>query len=167
MSNENVCPTVPPLYTWDTGTKGDVRDNGWDKPGTKSLKALAQAFLSVPPERDKAGQRVGQTQKSCPTGEAVVGQKKTADFPPKEEKLSLEKYDTPTPEQVAYARRLMVDCPMNKWKVHVWYCARCRGANQCTAWRHLRGEVEFFRQSGKPYSLHLAETLNTETEVAQ
>ena len=85
-------------------------------------------------------------------------------------RLSLDATHTSTtPEQVAYAKRLMVDCPESPkgWWVHVWYCARCKTANQCTAWRHLRGEVELMRESGKPYSLHLAESLNAEGEVVQ
>ena len=158
MSSENVCPTVPPLYTWDSGTKDNMRDNSWDKPGTKSLKALAQAFLSVPSERDKVGQGAGQPQKSCPTDEAVVGQKTAQNSPSEEEVLSLEKYDTPTPEQITHANCMLVMCPVQGRNLHCWHCSRCGDTQTCKVWQTRRADVEFFRKSGPPFSLYLVET---------
>jgi hypothetical protein len=64
----------------------------------------------------------------------------------------------PTPEQIAHARRMLVDCPETKGKLHCWHCSRCDRARRCTAWRIRRNDVEFFRQSEKPYSLFLVES---------
>jgi hypothetical protein len=66
--------------------------------------------------------------------------------------------DEPTPEQIAHARRMLVACPSTGGKLHCWYCSRCEKAGSCMAWRHRRGDVEFFRQSEEPYSLFLVES---------
>ena len=91
MSSKQSCPTVPPLYTWDSGTRGCERDSKWDKPGTGSLKSLALAVLSVPPERDKRDNVRDKGEKLVPRAQEALGQKS-----PQKEKVSLEKYDTST-----------------------------------------------------------------------
>lgn len=65
----------------------------------------------------------------------------------------------PTPEQLTHARRMLVVCPdmPRGCTVHCWYCSRCQKARTCTAWRHLRSHVEFFRQSTIPYSALVTE----------
>ena len=169
MSNENACPTVPPPYTRDSGTRDAVRDNSRDKPGTKSLKALALATLSVPLERGKAGQGAGQASKSCPTHERAVGQKKEVVFSPKEEKLSLEKYEPSSPsleeelsctsEQLAEMHRLLVRCPVRQCRLHCWNCGvRCPRGTRCTAWHGLRQDVEYFQGVAEPESFRLWES---------
>ena len=97
-----VCPAVPPLYTWDSGTKNNSGTTNGTTGGTSSLKALALAVLDVPLERDKVGQVVGQSKNLVPRVKDVVGQK----FPQKE-KLSLEKYDPRS---------------MNRWEAHWRAC---------------------------------------------
>jgi hypothetical protein len=67
--------------------------------------------------------------------------------------------DEPTPAQLGHARRMLVDCPATGGKRHCWHCSRCQTARSCLAWRGRRFDVEFFRQSGKPYSLFLVEAL--------
>lgn len=68
------CPRGIGVGQWDTvgatphstavsGTAGGT------VAGQRSLKALAQAILSVPPKRDNVGQPVGQGQNDCPTPE--------------------------------------------------------------------------------------------------
>lgn len=156
MSSEIACPTVPPLYTWDSGTKENAGTNLGTRAGQASLKALAQAILTVPLERDKMGQEVGQGQNSVPRAKEPVGQKIAHSSPLGEEILSLEKYD-PTPAQLAYARRMLVDCSTTGGKLHCWHCSRCSKAQVCTAWHSRRADVEFFRQSEEPYSLYLVE----------
>lgn len=95
MSSNRACPTVPPLYTWDSGTKSNSGTGLGTRAGQASLKALALAVLAVPPERDKAGQEAGQSEKSCPTEFGPVGQESPPVPPLKEEEnLSLEKYDS-------------------------------------------------------------------------
>ncbi|MDR1241796.1 MAG: hypothetical protein LBM00_03270 [Deltaproteobacteria bacterium] len=70
--------------------------------------------------------------------------------------------DDPTPEQIAHARRMLVDCPTAEGKLHCWHCSRCDRARRCTAWRIRRNDVEFFRQSEAPYSLFLVESDTSE-----
>ena len=70
-------------------------------------------------------------------------------------KRSLSLSGEPTPEQIAHARRMLVDCPSSGGKLHCWNCSRCDAARTCTAWRSRRADVEFFRKSGEPYSLSL------------
>ena len=68
---------------------------------------------------------------------------------------------------VKHARRMMVECPATpgmKW--HCWYCSRCKDAPSCTAWRHLRAYVEFYRHSEQPFSLILEE-MQRQHEVLQ
>lgn len=67
--------------------------------------------------------------------------------------------DTPTPEQLAHARRLVVDCPIQGRGLHCWHCSRCGDTRTCSAWRGLRSEVERLKHSGKPYSLTLVEEM--------
>jgi hypothetical protein len=157
MNNKNVCPTVPPLYTWDSGTSDIERDDSWDKRGTKSLKALALAVLAVPLDRDKVGQDVGQALKSCPKQEAPVGQ--NSEELPKVHEVAFHLEEEQHAAALAHARRLLVDCPVVGGKRHCWHCSRCPGAATCQAWHERRLDVEFFRQSEKPYSLHLVEAL--------
>ena len=64
----------------------------------------------------------------------------------------------PTPEQIAYARTLLVACPSTGGKRHCWHCSRCENAKTCTAWHRLAVKVEFFKGSYEPYSLYVAET---------
>jgi hypothetical protein len=64
---------------------------------------------------------------------------------------------SPTPEQLAHARRMLVDCPSTGGKRHCWYCSGCEKARTCAAWRTRRRDVEFYRHSGKPSSLALVE----------
>jgi hypothetical protein len=52
---------------------------------------------------------------------------------------------------------MLVDCPATGGKLHCWNCSRCPATETCQAWRGHRADVEFFRQSEKPYSLHLVE----------
>ncbi len=157
MSSENACPTVPPLYTWDSGTKEKRGTVSGTRAGQVSLKALARAFWLVPPERDKTGQEAGQSKNLVSRPGNPVGQKTAHNSPQCEEKLSLEKYD-PTPEQIAHARRMLVDCPATRGKRHCWHCSRCGDARKCSAWRARAAYVESFRQSEKPYSLFLVES---------
>jgi len=88
MRNENVCPAVPPLYTWDSGTSSIERDSYRDKSGTASLKSLALAILSVPLERDKRDKERDKGKNLVPLGQGGAGQKI-----PLKKCLSLEKYD--------------------------------------------------------------------------
>ncbi len=69
---------------------------------------------------------------------------------------------TPDPVTLAHAHTLLVSCPSTGLKLHCWHCSRCGEARSCTAWRTHRPDVEFFKQSEKPYSLYLVE----ETESA-
>ena len=94
MNCNSECPTVPPLYTWDSGTVPNKRDSHWDSRGTVSLKSLALAILSVPLERGKVGQSAGQSKNIVPQAGGRLGQKTAGAFPHGEEKLSLEKYDS-------------------------------------------------------------------------
>jgi len=97
------CPTVPPIYTWDSGTAKESGTARGTTRGTQSLKALAQAILTVPTDRDRAGQKSGQGEKAVPQVDKPVGQ----EFFQKE-KVSLEKYSTaakPLP------RWCQADCP--------------------------------------------------------
>lgn len=82
------CPTVPPIYTWDSGTAKESGTARGTTRGTQSLKALAQAILTVPPDRDRVGQKAGQGGKAVPQVNKPAGQ----NFFQKE-KVSLEKYD--------------------------------------------------------------------------
>ena len=66
------------------------------------------------------------------------------------------------PEQIAYAENLIVDCPTQNRKLHCWRCADCETAHTCTAWRSKKSDVEFFRMSEKPYSLHIATSMGME-----
>ena len=70
--------------------------------------------------------------------------------------------DEPDPAALAHARRLLVTCPVQGRILHCWYCSRCSEAGKCSAWRSRRSDVEFFRQSGKPYSLYLVEEMEAE-----
>jgi len=54
---------------------------------------------------------------------------------------------------------MLVHCPVQRREVHCWYCANCAKADKCKAWRHRRRDVEFFKGSEKPYSLHLVEEM--------
>ena len=92
MNSEQACPTVPPLYTWDSGTRNFRGTNGGTSVGQGSLKALAQAVLRCPTSLGQAGQDVGQAIKSCPTGQEAPGTKNESHFSPEERKLSLEKW---------------------------------------------------------------------------
>ena len=172
MNSKSVCPTVPPLYTWDSGTRDVERDNSWDKSGTRSLKSLAQAVLAVPAHRDNVGQGAGQSEKSCPTATSPPGTR----FVPSD--LTIKGTETtghpaptaytPTSEQITHAERMLVDCPSTPGvKVHCWYCSRCDRVSQCRAWRHLSADVKWFKLSGPPYSLYVAETIQAEAEVLQ
>lgn len=65
--------------------------------------------------------------------------------------------DAPTPEQIAHARYMLVNCPVTRGKRHCWHCSRCDDARTCAAWNSRRSDVAFFRQSEEPYSLFLVE----------
>lgn len=95
MSGNRACPTVPPLYRWDSGTKSNSGTSLGTNAGQVSLKALALAVLAVPSRRDKVGQEAGQSEKSCPTGEWAGGTR-FGPVPPlkEEEKLSPERCDS-------------------------------------------------------------------------
>ena len=157
MDSKKACPTVPPLYTWDSGTKGKGGTPLGTTDGTNSLKALALAVLAVPPERDKVGQEVGQGKNLVPEATKVVGQK-TGAFSFGEENLSLEKY-APTPAMITHARAMLVTCPARGGRIHCWHCASCSRMRRCLAWSGVRGVVEGYRRLGlpKPYSAYLAE----------
>lgn len=123
MNSNSECPTVPPLYTWDSGTVRNKRDSRWDSPGTASLKALALAVLSVPLERDKVGQSVGQRKNTVPRAGEGLGQKTAGVFPHGEEKLSLEKYDSAS---IPASPRRCLECSM--WRSTpggCWWVGRC------------------------------------------
>jgi hypothetical protein len=66
---------------------------------------------------------------------------------------------------LAHARRMLVDCPATGGKRHCWHCSRCPDTSSCMAWRVRRSDVEFFRQSEKPYSLSLVEVEVEEQEA--
>jgi hypothetical protein len=74
-------------------------------------------------------------------------------------KRSLPPSNDPTPDQLAHARRMLVDCPDTGGKRHCWHCSRCPASSSCMAWRVRRSDVIFFRQSEKPFSLFLVESL--------
>ena len=145
MSSKYPCPTVPPLYTWDSGTKDLSGTDCGTTAGQGSIKALAQAFLAVPLKRDKVGQEAGQGEKSCPTKDTALGQT----------------FSPPDPAALAHARRMLVSCPVQGRSLHCWYCSRCSEAGKCPAWRSRRADVEFFRKSEKPYSLYLVEEMES------
>jgi hypothetical protein len=68
------CPAVPPLYSWDSGTRAVSRNSQRGKLGTISLNLLKLAVLSVPFERDNAEQEAGHRENSVPGGKKAVGQ---------------------------------------------------------------------------------------------
>ena len=70
-----------------------------------------------------------------------------------------------TPEQVSYARGLLVSCPMLQKRRHSWYCSRCDKTTSCSAWWTLRFEVNFFRASSEPFSLFVVENLIEPTSI--
>ena len=75
-------------------------------------------------------------------------------------------FQDPTPEQIAHANRMLVDCPNTpgvKW--HCWYCSRCSKSSECSAWHHLRSDVKFFKLSGPPYSLAVVEQQKTKPKA--
>jgi hypothetical protein len=183
-----LCPAVPCIRGWDSGTVDTERDNPWDKPGTVSLKDLARAALAVPDEWDKTGQGGtaigtkipaeleaatpselkpfpcpdhGQGCLSCPDANlgrldfcgkhGRQGEKAGAAEPPAA---------PPDPSALAHAKRMLIYCPALGEKLHCWRCSRCYGAESggCKAWHSRRSDVEFFRRSGPPYSLFLAES---------
>lgn len=144
MKSKSACPTVPPLYTRDSGTNHKDRDNARDKPGTTSLKALALAALAVPHERDTAGQEAGQAPKSCPMHSQALGTKNS---------LNSSIADKPTPAQLAYRESILVACPEHKRKLHCWFCAHCHKKDRCREWLHLAHDVEQFEKGWRPESL--------------
>ena len=64
---------------------------------------------------------------------------------------------SPSPVQLAHARRLTLYCPIQKKRLHCWYCSRCGDADTCGAWRSLSRWVRTFKNAGPPCSLHLVE----------
>lgn len=66
--------------------------------------------------------------------------------------------DEPSAAELDHARHQLVACPVQKRRLHCWYCSRCSEAVRCTAWRPRRQDVEFYRQSEKPSSLYLVES---------
>lgn len=79
------------------------------------------------------------------------------DSDPPESVRHLPPSDDPSPEQLAHARRMLVDCPSTGGKLHCWYCSRCGDARTCSAWRSHRRDVEFYKNSEEPLSLRLVE----------
>ena len=65
--------------------------------------------------------------------------------------------EIPTPEEIAYAQKMLVDCFITGGKIHCWYCAACPDSETCRAWHPRRADVELFRKSDKPASLLLME----------
>ena len=168
MTPKNEGVSVYRVYRGDTAIHLQNTDTHSDTAtDTPTLKALAFSYLSKENAIHTAIQNPIHTAKKCITPKWSSDTLLEGENMPPHEVKNTPEDDHPTPEQVNHARRLIVDCPMNEWKVHIWYCARCQRANQCGAWRHLREEVELMRESGKPYSLHLAETLKEAVEVAQ
>ena len=153
------CPTL--LGGGTVGQEYGDPKSGTDlgtEAGQGSIKALAQAFLAVPLDRDKVGQGVGQAEKSCPTPTGTVGQEIVP-------VTIAAAGGEPTPEQIAHARRMLVNCPFTGGKLHCWHCSRCDDAGTCRAWRIRRRDVELFRNCEAPYSLFLVES--GATEVSQ
>ncbi|MDL2279237.1 hypothetical protein LJC15_01055 [Desulfovibrio sp. OttesenSCG-928-G11] len=66
--------------------------------------------------------------------------------------------EAPSAAELDHARRMLVACPVQRRKLHCWYCSRCSEAARCVAWRARRQDVEFFRNSEKPSSLYLVES---------
>ena len=106
--------------------------------GTPSLKSLAFKYLAeqkqVPREVQAQVQAQVQPSQKCtyPTDEI-------------------------TPEEIAYAQKMLVDCFITGGKIHCWYCAACPDSETCRAWHPRRADVELFRKSDKPASLLLME----------
>lgn len=152
MINKDDCPTVPPLYTWDSGTAENNGTLVGTTAGQASLKALALAFLTVPEKRDIVGQDAGQVKKSVPAISAHLGQQT--------------ELEQPDPRSIDHALSLMVDCPDHKRKLHCWYCGQCDKTRTCSAWRTHFHKVKRLTGAGKPYSLLILEDAGL-TEVVQ
>ena len=148
MSIKNVCPTVPPLYTWDSGTSHTGRDMSWDKVGTRSLKALVLERFPVPLGWGSWDKMRDNLQNLVPRKALVLGQKKALSHPTEIDPRSLD-----------YARSLLVACPGKGRKLHCWHCSRCGYAPRCNAWRRHFRQVKEFEGRGKPYSLLLLEDM--------
>lgn len=119
-----------------------------------------------PADENLAGRKidqgaVGTSSTSSTSSNKTRGANLEEDLPPVEHVA-----DSPTPEQITHATRMMVDCPNTpgvKW--HCWYCSRCDRANKCNAWRYLAADVKWFKLSGPPYSLLVAESIQDGSEV--
>ncbi len=163
MSGQNGGVSLYRVYRSDTPIhlgEGDTPDD--TRPDTPSLKSLAGKYLS----EEKTIQQAIQS--PIQQGEKRIALISGADTPERvlfchgEDEKTERKIDSSinesTPEQLAHARTLLVDCPVSRGKRHCWHCSRCGDARKCSAWRARAAYVESFRQSEKPYSLFLVES---------
>lgn len=121
---------------------------------SQTLMAVALSDTS-----DTSGQKKAHpalSGKNHQKNEEIAVQKSVLNVPLKDET------DTPPPEQIHQARRMLVDCPCTDGKLHCWYCSRCTAARTCRTWLSRRADVKFFRGSDKPYSLILLEECKEE-----
>ena len=153
---ENLVPIVPiPIEQVQQVQNIRAGTSAGTAIGTASLKSLAIKRLQEQRQVQPQVQEQVQAVSSCTYPEVAIGTLLGADSQAKKI-LYPEKYD-PTPEQIAHARRMLVRCPAKGRDLHCWYCSRCGDARKCKAWHTRSSDVEFFRQSERPYSLYLVE----------
>ena len=148
--SEKFVPIVPaPIEQVQQVQNGSIGTSTGTAIGTTSLKALALKQLQKQKQVQSQVQPQVQSLSPCTYPDLATG---TASSPDSGE-------PTPTPEQIAHAQRMLVDCPSTGGKLHCWHCSRCGDARRCMAWRSRRADVEFFRRSERPYSLYLVEEM--------
>ena len=63
QAEKSRCPTVPPLYTWDSGTLWKLRDNPWDTYGTVPPEILGRRGKQLSHFVGRVGQSWDKSQK--------------------------------------------------------------------------------------------------------
>ena len=171
MSAQNA--GVPLYRPYIPGTAVHSKESGTvsgTEAGTLSLKALSTLYLMEQKSVQPMVQGPVHKQKKCTTGESGSGTLFEGKNAPVQAMETASKIDyqienapsfvnepTLAPAALAHARSLLVACPVQRRGLHCWYCSRCSEVARCTAWRSRRHDVEFFRNSEKPYSLYLVE----------